>query len=263
MFKKALFAFSILSIAGTAAAADITNPFYIARKGQVGSVTMLARERGQFKSKYEFTTEQRVVAVEELQLGLTDSVAVIGSFGNTWNKWKALWSGDDAPHSHHDDENIQWSAGLAWNILQGPTNWQVSAKYGQDRQKNFSGEYKYIATETKLGYRFKKALPYISGAIEIPVAQKSGVKGVAGDKLIYNTKAGVYQGQCEVWSLDTGVRLKYDENQESSVITAEAEASYYLTPTTTVGIFGTYALDGKSKYSTDVREKSIGARLYF
>ena len=122
-------------------------------------------------------------------------------------------------------------------------------------------EYKYALGEMKLGYQFDRVLPYVTGGIEIPVGQKSGKKGIAGDKLIYNTKAGIYQGKCEVWSLDTGVRLTYDENREARIIAAEAEAAYYITPSVAVSVFGTYVLDGHSKYDMDVDDKSLGGRL--
>ena len=104
-------------------------------------------------------------------------------------------------------------------------------------------------------------MPYITGSVEVPIGQKSGLKGIAGDKLIYNTKLGIYQGSCEKWSLDTGFRLGYNENTEARTISAEAEASYYLTPSIAVGIYGTYMLDGRAKYDTDIYEKTLGARL--
>ena len=169
--------------------------------------------------------------------------------------------GGERSYSTLDRENIAWSAGLGWNILSGPTRWQMSVLYGQDRLKDFDGEYKYVAADTKFGYQFERVLPYISGGMEIPVAQKSGIKGIAGDKFLYNVKAGIYQGKCEVWALDTGVRVNYDENREARKIVAEAEASYYLGPKSSIGVYGTYTLDGKSKYDTDIYDKSVGVRL--
>lgn len=254
MFKKSLLAFSILSFVGTAAAHDITNPFYLAMDGQVGSITTGSVSRTVSKNRTNYTKHNDIVALEELQYGLTDNLALIGTFGNTWDYWKANWA--ESHKTHHDDENVQWSAGMGWNILTGPARLQVSGKYGQDRLRNFSGEYKYIAPEMKLGYQFKTFLPYVSGGIEIPVAQKRW-----GNKLSYNTKAGIYQGKCEVWALDTGVRLNYDENTEARTFVAEAEASYYLTPKATIGVFGTYTFGGKAEKKTDIYSKSAGARV--
>lgn len=260
MLKQTLLALGILSVAGTAAASDVTNPFYLARKGQFGFITSAGLERVVEKNRFDYSKSNQLFVKEDLRYGITDSVALIGSVGNTWDRWKANW---DIPAyaSRRDNENINWAAGLGWNVFSGPARWQLSAQYGQDRLKNFSGEYKYATAETKVGYQFKRALPYVTGGVEIPLFQKSGRKGIAGDKFIYNAKAGVYQGACEVWSLDTGVRLTYDENREARIVTAEAEASYYLTDNITLGVFGTYALDGRAKYGTDIYDKSAGIRL--
>ena len=261
MLKQTLLVFGMLSVVGTSAAEDVENPFYlVSEKGEVGFITTAGMRRLVEKSKFEYSKSRQIILNEEVRYGLTDSVVFVGSVGNTWDRWKGNW---DVPAwtNRRDNENINWSAGLGWNVLSGPARWQVAAKYGQDRLKNFSGEYKYVEAETKLGYQFKKALPYVTGGIEIPVAQKAGRKGIAGDKFTYNTKAGIYQGQCEVWALDTGVRLAYDENREARLVTAEAEASYYLSPKATIGIYGTYVLDGRAKYGMDIYDKSAGVRL--
>ena len=262
MLKQTLLALAILAVSGTAAATDVTNPFYLPYQKQVGLITSTAFKRLVEKNKAVNTKSHQLLVKEDVQLGLTDSVALVGAVGNTWDRWRRTRRFPTlATQKERDNENIQWDAGLAWNILQGPTRLQVAAKYGQNRLENFDGEYKYALGEAKLGYQFERALPYITGSVEIPVGQKSGIKGIAGDKFIYNTKAGIYQGACEVWALDTGVRLTYDENREARLITAEAEASYYLTPSITVGVYGTYTLDGRSKYDMDIYEKSAGARL--
>ena len=258
MLKKTLLAFSILAVAGTAAAEDVTNPFYLAHQKQIGAITSVSMGRTVSKTDGLWSKSNTIIAKEDLQIGLTDSLALIGSFGNTWDRWKGTLSNNK---TINDDENIMWNAGLAWNILSGPARMQVSAQYGQDRFKNFDGEYKYALTEMKLGYQFKRILPYVTGGIEIPLFQRSGIKGFGGDKLIYNTKAGIYQGKCEVWALDTGVRLSYDENTEGRMVAAEAEASYYLTPKTTLGVYGNYGLDGHAKYGRDIYDKSAGVRL--
>ena len=260
MLKQCLFVLSSLFVAETVMATDITNPFYLPYQKQVGFITSAAAKRVVDKNKFVKDKSSQVFVKEDVQIGLTDSVALIGSIGNTWERWKGGLNGN-VWQKERDNENFAWDAGLAWNVLQGPTRLQVSGKYGQDRLKNFDGEYKYIASEMKIGYQFDRVLPYVTGGVEIPVGQKSGRKGIAGDKFIYNTKAGIYQGSCELWSLDTGVRLTYDENREARVITAEAEASYYVTPSIAVSVFGTYALDGLSKYDMKIYEKSLGGRL--
>lgn len=264
MLKRALLAFSILSVAGTAMAEDITNPFYLPYQWQFGSITSASVESLVIKNSNAYIKSNKKLLQEDIQLGLTDSLALIGGVGNLWDRWKGTpetFFGAPLGKSIHDRENIFWHAGLAWNALSGPTRLQFSAEYGQDRWKNYDGEYKYALGEAKLGYQFQRVLPYVMGSVEIPIGQKSGTKGIAGDKFIYNTKAGIYQGKCEVWALDTGLRLRYDENTETRMIAAEAEASYFLTSKATLGVYGSYALDGHSKYDLDVYDKSAGVRL--
>ena len=264
MLKKSLLVFTVLGIAGSAAAADITNPFYLAQKGQMGSITSVSYDRSVIKNDRTpyWTKGHNAVADEQIQYGLNDSVALIGSIGNTWSHFKDNEDPMDGyvagykSKLYHDDNNINWSAGVAWNILSGPAKLQLSGKYGQDRLQNLRGEYKYAAGEVKAGYQFQRVLPYVSGGINVPVAQPK-----FGNKLTYNAKAGLYQGACEVWALDTGIRMTYDENTEARLIDAEAEASYYLTQNSTIGIFGTYRLDGKAQQKTKLYDKSIGGRL--
>jgi len=263
MLKKTLLTLGVLAVAGTASAEDITNPFYLARKMQLGSITSVGLEESIVKnSGVRLIQSNRVIAREDLQFGLTDSLAIIGGIGNTWDKWK-----NPGETSEKDNENIMWDAGMAWNILSGPAKWQVSGIYGQNRLENFDGEYKFVKAETKLGYQFQRLLPYVTGSVEIPVAQKK-----KGDKFTYNAKAGIYQGKCEVWALDTGIRLMYDENTEARYVSAEAEASYYLTPKTTIGVYGSYMLDGRMKTrkidpdgdwlgNTHVYDRAAGLRL--
>jgi len=259
MLKKSLLAFSILSIVGSAAAADVTNPFYLAQKGQIGSITSASYDRNITKgSSWNAgwaTKSHATVVDEQVQYGLTDSVALIGSVGNTWDHWKETEDGVKG-QLQHDDNNINWSAGVAWNILSGPTKLQLSGKYAQDRLQNYRGEYKYAAGEVKAGYQFQRVLPYVSTGVKVPVAQSKH-----DNKLTYNAKAGLYQGACEIWALDTGIRMTYDENDEMRLIVAEAEASYYLTKNSTIGLFGTYSLDGKAQEKTKIYDKSVGARL--
>jgi len=264
MLKKFLLTLGVLSVASTAMAEDITNPFYLPRQWQVGAITSASIEKLVIKNSNAYIKSQKRLLREDLQFGLTDSLALIGGIGNIWDTWKGtpkIVLDGNLDKAVHDRENIQWDAGLAWNILTGPARFQVSAQYGQDRWKNYSGEYKYALGEMKFGYQFQRVLPYVTGSVEIPVGQEPGTKGIAGDKFIYATKLGIYQGKCETWALDTGLRLRYDENTEARMILAEAEASYYLTPKATLGVYGTYALDGHSKYDLDVYDKSAGVRL--
>ncbi len=254
MLKQFLFGVAAFSLAVSAAAADITNPFYLPTKGQVGSITSAAFRKIQEKDNRSSWSRYDKIVREDVQYGLTDALALVAGLGNTFAKGKT-----NGYVSETRDANLNWRAGLAWNILKGAAKLQVAANYGQDRLgPSVKGEYKYVDGEIKAGYQFKKFLTYISVGEELPVAQTNGY---GYDKPKYNAKIGLYQGECEKWALDTGIRWVHSEQDEQRGYMAEAEASYYLTPKSAVSIYGTYLLDGKATGNTDMYDKSVGVRL--
>lgn len=262
MLKQTLIALGVLAVAGTAAAADITNPFYLPTKGHVGSITSANYSRFQYKDSRDiFDDNFRLYTVnvnEELQYGLTDSLALVAGLGNTFAKANDL----NTHYSDKEDKNIFWDAGLAWNILDKAFKLQASLVYGQDqltnRYEEGMGEYKYVEGTVKAGYQFDTMLPYVELGEQLPVAQKKGV-----DKPVYTGKIGLYQGKCETWGLDTGIRVTHDENTdyEATTYDAEVEASYYLTKKSAVSVYGSYTLKGNAKTQADIYNKSAGVRL--
>ena len=253
MLKQTLLTFTVLGLAGSAAAADITNPFFLPESLHVASVTT-----GSFAetARKDGGASERIytkAATEQLAFGIVNNLAVIGSIGKDWNKWKDRTLGISAK----DHNDLDWNAGLAWNILSCGTKLQLSSVYGQD-DPGVKGTYKYFDTEVKLGYQFKTFLPYVTFNVHTPVAQ---TKEWRTNKWSYDGKVGLYQGKCEVWSLDTGLVMNFDRTDHSRYLTAEAEASYYLTKNMTLGVYGSYLLDGKEKGDPDVYNKTVGARL--
>lgn len=252
MVKQLLMGTMAFAFTVSASAADITNPFYLPTKGQVGSITSASFHKNEAKNSEFLGKSYDKVIHEELQYGLMDNLALVGGIGNTFDRTK-----ESPLVSDKSDGNTHFDVGMAWNVLTGPARLQVSARYGQDKLiQTEKGEYKYVRGEVKAGYQFKKFLPYVSVGEELPVAQSKG-----DDKPAYNAKIGVYQGACEVWALDTGIRWIHDENGEQNGYNVEVEASYYLTPKSALSLYGTYLLKGEAKYDTDLYDKSVGMRL--
>jgi len=247
MLKQTLLAFTILGVAGTAAAADITNPFFLPESMHVNSITSFDYTHGHVKQAGTSERLYNKTLTEQLQFGILNNLALIGQIDKEWNRS----SFDGKSHNALD-----WEAGLAWNILSCNTKLQLSSVYGQEAPGRTKGTYKYFDTELKLGYQFKTFLPYISGSVVTPVAQTS-----RDNRWAYNTKIGLYQGACGVWSLDTGLVLGFDRADHRRTLTAEAEASYYLASNVTLGVYGSYMLNGKKEQRTDLYNKSVGARL--
>ena len=254
MLKQTLLAFTVLGFAGTAAAADITNPFFLPKALHVASVTSATFDRAQIKGDLGNDRIYGKAIEEKLQFGILNNLAIIGGIEKDWAREKDLTL--NASEKYHND--LDWEAGLAWNILTCKTKLQVSSVYGQEAP-GVKGTYKYFDTQVKLGYQFQKFLPYVTFNVHTPVAQtEEGHE----DSWSYNGKVGVYQGKCGVWSLDTALAWAFDRtDRHARTLSAEAEASYYLTENVTVGVYGSYMLDGKAKGNADVYDKTVGARL--
>ena len=254
MLKQTLLAFTVLGVAGSAAAADITNPFFLPESLHVASVTSATFSRTQAKSSTGNAREYDKVLTEQLQFGILNNLAVIGGIEKDWGRTKNLLAGT-SEKSHND---LDWEAGLAWNILSCDTKLQLSSVYGQ-LDPGLKGTYKYFDTEIKAGYQFKTMLPYVTFNVHTPVAQ---TKDGHADRWSYNGKVGLYQGECGVWSLDTALAWAFDRtDRHARTLSAEAEASYYLTKNMTLGVYGSYMLDGKAKGQMDLYDKTVGARL--
>ena len=253
MLKQTLLAFTVLGFAGTAAAADITNPFFLPESLHVSSVTSADFDVTTYKDNDGWRNRDYTRTVtEQLAFGIVNNLAVIGSLSKNWVKEKYV------DFSRKDKNDLDWTAGLAWNILHCNTKLQVSAVYGQD-DPGVKGTYKYIDGEVKLGYQFKTFLPYATFKVHAPVAQ---TKEFRTNKWGYGGKVGVYQGKCGVWALDTALALDFDRTDaHARTLSVEAEASYYLTKNVTIGVYGSYLLDGKAKWADDLYDKSVGARL--
>lgn len=254
MLKQTLLAFTVLGFAGTAAAADITNPFFLPEALHVASVTSFDYDHGHVKNDNGSEKFYDKAVTEQLQFGILNNLALVGEMGKNWTRTK------EAGVTDRDHNRLDWEAGLAWNILHCNTKLQVSSVYGQEEPGRGRGTYKYIDTTAKLGYQFKTWLPYATFTVHTPVAQSK--KFGHEDKWSYAGKVGVYQGKCGVWGLDTALVWAFDRTDEHArTLTAEAEASYYLTKNMTLGVYGSYMLDGKAKYDTDIFDKTVGARL--
>ena len=249
MLKQTLLAFTVLGFAGTAAAADITNPFFLPKALHVNSITSGSFTKATYKGDGWADRGYIKQAAEQLQFGILNNLAVIGGIEKYWSKSKGGFK-------YHND--LDWDAGLAWNIVDCNAKVQLSSVYGQEAPGRTKGTYKYFDTALKLGYQFKTFMPYVSLNVVTPVAQTS-----RDNRWNYTGRVGVYQGKCEVWSLDTGLAMNFDRADHSHDFTADAEASYYLTKNVTLGVYGSYLLDRQEKFDGDEHnhEKTVGARL--
>ncbi len=256
MLKQALLVAGVLSFAVSASALELTNPFYGPAKGGIASTTSYAFETATVKHDELGlrAKDYNHVVTEALSYGLTDSVSLDASVGNTFEKTTGLGVTD------RDDKNVDFEIGSTWNVLTGATKVQVKGAYGQEESNSYDngGAYKYAKVGAKAGHTIGIYTPYVAGTAEIPVAQNDDGDNHAK----YEARAAVY-AYCPRMktAIDTGVSVNYDETAEARTYTYDLEASYYVTKNVAVSVFGSYMLDGHAQYDTDIYGNSVGARL--
>ena len=91
MLKQTLLAFTVLGFAGSAAAADITNPFFLPKALHVASVTSFDYAHGHVKGDYQNDRYYSKAGAEQLAFGVVNNLAVIGELSKDWTKTK--WVG--------------------------------------------------------------------------------------------------------------------------------------------------------------------------
>ncbi len=254
MLKQTLLVVSVLSLATAASALESTNPFFGPTKGSIASTTSYDFSTDTIKNDYVRIKEYDHLLSQTLQYGLTDTVSLDATISNAWSKVA------DGESTEKDDKNIDFEIGSTWNVLTGNTKVQLSGAYGQEESNsndNF-GAYKYAKIGAKAGYKMGIYTPYIAGETEIPVAQhKDG-----DNNMKYEGKVGLYTYCPKMkWSLDTAVRVNYDEEVEATAYSADVEAAYHITKNWAVSAYGSYVLDGEGQDNINVYGKKIGLRL--
>ncbi len=253
MLKQALLLVGAMSLATSAMAVELTNPFYGPVKGGIASTT--GYEYSTTTANYRSLARAKSynhVASQALSYGLTDQWSLDATVSNTWEKVTA------ASITDRDDKNIDFEVGTTYNILyKGPLKVQSKLAYGQEETTESMGAYKYAKVGAKVGYVMGLYTPYASATAELPVFQHED----GNNEYKYEAKLGLYT-YCpkQKFAVDTGARVNYDEFDETRVYSYDLEVSYYLTKSVAVSAYGSYVLDGESHH-TDIHGNTLGLRL--
>ena len=244
--KSVLLASAAVLFAGSAVAADLTNPFYLPGKGQMTSDTKIQYFREDMgEGKYD-----NYFASEELAYGLTDNLAIVGTIGNYF----------DHEGEYNNSHNFDYEIGAKYNMEHGRIKAQVAASYYTFDPKSWYGHHdtdarwqKYINGEVKLGADMCDGLmPYASYKF-------SGQIDEADRKFYQSAFLGVhkYAGK---WAADGGIRYDFEtDGRNENGVYAEAGADYYPMDKLAVGAFGDYGIggEGTDDYTVGLRAKVL------
>ncbi len=253
--KTMLLASAAVMFAGSAMAADLTNPFYAPSEGQFTSDTTVSHNR--LSMKHNQGADKRTALGEKVVYGVTDQLAVWGEITNQF----------DANKEYNNDHNFEYNIGAGYNMREGNVLAQVAGGYTTWNPKDFYGKRaakeandghdrweKYLNGELKLGYDMGEGLmPYVTYKI-------IGNIDAADRTLEQSVKAGVHKYDGE-WALDAGVRYDFEtDGKNSNEWFAEAAVDYYVRDNVALGVFGDYFLAGNG--SDEIRyEYTAGAHV--
>ena len=254
--KSVLLASAAVLFAGSAVAADLTNPFYLPGKGQMTSDTKIEY----FREKDGNGHYDNYFASEELAYGLTDNLAIVGTLGNYFDH-------DTGDEGFNNSHNFDYEIGAKYNMEHGRIKAQVAASYyTYDPQSWFGQSYagdpedgqndrwqKYINGEIKLG------ADMCDGLMPYATYKFSGQIDSADREFNQSAFVGVhkYAGK---WAADGGIRYDFEtDGKNVNGVFAQAGADYYPMDKLAVGAYGDYGIggEGTDDYTIGLRAKVL------
>lgn len=229
--KSVLLASVAVLFAGSASAADLTNPFFVPSQGKMTSDTKVQYGRahidgGIYDSMY---------ASEELAYGITNNFAVFGTIGNHF----------DVEGEFNNSHNFDYEIGAKYNHNFGNIKTQVAGSYYTFDPKSFWGHHtdarwqKAFNGEVKVGYDMGCGLmPYASYSF-------TGQVDAANREFLQSAFMGVHKYAVK-WAADAGIRYDFNtDGHNNNGVYAQAEFDYYPMDNLALGVYGDYKLGGK------------------
>ena len=253
MLKKTLLLLGVMSLATSAMAVELTNPFYVPVKGGILSTTsydystITEKESDGSRAKiYAHTAKQT------LEYGLSNSWSLGATVSNEWTKETFL------SETEESDKSIDFEITSKYNLISdGALKVQSLLAYGQEEDHAELGAYKYVKAGAKVGYKLGYWTPYLAGTVEAPVFQSQD----DDNELKYTGTAGLYS-YCPKMkvSMDHQLSVDYDEHDETRIYSYSIEAAYHFTKSVALSAYGKYIIDGE-EHKTDIHGNQIGLRL--
>lgn len=250
--KSVLLASVAVLFAGSASAADLTNPFFVPSQGKMTSDTKVQQSRthwdepGSNAIARSKGVEDATYASEELAYGITNNLAVFGIIGNHF----------DNEGEFNNSHNFEYEIGAKYNHNFGNIKTQVAGSYytfnpksweghnlgdydkGYDTDENESRWQKFLKGEVKVGYDMGCGLmPYASYSF-------TGQVDNANREFLQSAFMGVHKYAVK-WAADAGIRYDFNtDGHNNNLVYAQAEFDYYPMDNLAVGVYGDYKIGG-------------------
>lgn len=254
MFKKAFLLLGAMSLATSAMAVELTNPFYVPAENGWASTTSYDYSTQTMKNDYAGIRSKVYAhtATQTLEYGLSNVWSLGVTASNEWTKETAL------SETEETDKSIDFEITSKYNLVSdGALKVQSLLAYGQEEDHSEFGAYKYVKAGAKVGYKLGYWTPYLAGTVEVPVWQSQD----DDNELKYTGTAGLYS-YCPKMkvSMDHQLNVEYDEYDETRIYSYGIEAAYHFTKSVALSAYGKYIIDGE-EHKTDIHGNQIGLRL--
>ena len=250
--KSVLLASVAVLFAGSASAADLTNPFFVPSQGKITSDTKVQQSRTHWSDAgswgRESGVEDATYASEELAYGITNNLAVFGIIGNHF----------DNEGEFNNSHNFEYEIGAKYNHNFGNIKTQVAGSYYTFNPKSWEGHdlggygddkgpntpanesrwQKALKGEVKLGYDMGCGL--------MPYASYSFTGQIDNADRYFGQSAfmGVHKYAVK-WAADAGIRYDFNtDGHNNNLVYAQAEFDYYPMDNLAVGVYGDYKIGG-------------------
>ena len=241
----------------SAHAVDISSPFYLPRSGRVISTTKAEYYHKQVKSDTQnYHVRDRLLS-QGIEYGLTSRISITAQLQNAWDRTKGIVS-DTGYAVGNEDTNVNWFVGTKYNIINtGFSFTQLGLGYGQKETHHMKGAYKHIDLEIKIGRNLGLVMPYAGIKTEIPIAQSKN----ADNNMKYEGFIGLHHYLYNFFSLDAVLNLNYDKMYKAREWRIDLAADYFLSPYSTIGIYGNYVIDDTGENNSRAYEHKIGIQF--
>ena len=252
--KSVLLASVAVLFAGSASAADLTNPFFVPSQGKMTSDTKVQQSRTHWDEPGSNAiartkgVEDATYASEELAYGITNNLAVFGIIGNHF----------DNEGEFNNSHNFEYEIGAKYNHNFGNIKTQVAGSYYTFNPKSWEGHdlggygddkgpntpanesrwQKALKGEVKLGYDMGCGL--------MPYASYSFTGQIDNADRYFGQSAfmGVHKYAVK-WAADAGIRYDFNtDGHNNNLVYAQAEFDYYPMDNLAVGVYGDYKIGG-------------------
>ena len=229
--NKLLITSAAILLTSNAIANDITGTFATPQEGKFLSDTRLGYERTKFKGDF---IQEGYYAMETLEYGVTDKFSISAGIANMFDTQGYL----------NNDHNFAYELGAKYTTKNDRWTYQLAGEYLTYEANEF-GIYSHDTYTKQFGAQVKIGYDLDNGWSPYAVYGFNSEIDKADRELTQTIVLGTHRYDGEN-SLDVAVRYDFScDQKDNDEWWLDVEYDRYLKDNVTIGVYGSYYLDGK------------------